>query len=294
MDHLLELCGLKVSDTTIRELSQTEGPLMAEFQRRNKDLRDEYKQAAGETEFLTDGVTVNTVDGWQEMKIALFVKRELGEAATPDEWDDRTLPRCQARVAFAAIEASDQFGARWDAWAGRLGIRDYHQISVLADGAKWIWEEVQKHLLGAAGVLDVYHAREHVVATGKLLYGDSPAATAWSENANCRMLAEGWAGMETVFVETRELFAGNAAALKQVEGLRNYLGNHTDHLNYKQRLAEGRPIGSGQIEGACKNCIGRRLKQTGARWRVQRLNRMASVCCLAYSHAWKQYWAAKF
>ncbi len=231
MDHLLEFCGLEVSDTTIREQSQTEGPLMAEFQRRNKDLRDEYKQAAGETEFLTDGVMVNTVDGWQEMKIGLFVKRELGEAATPEEWDDRTLPRCQVRVAFAAIEASDLFGTRSDTWAARLGIREHRQISVLADGAKWIWEEAHKHQLGTVGVLDVYHAREHVIAAGQLLYDDDKAAaTAWSENAHRRMLAEGWAGLESVFAETHTLFAANAAALEHFESLRNYLGNHTDHL----------------------------------------------------------------
>jgi len=32
---------------------------------------------------------------------------------------------------------------------------------------------------------------------------------------------------------------------------------------YADRLATGRSIGSGQIEGACKNMVGRRLKQTG-------------------------------
>ena len=36
-----------------------------------------------------------------------------------------------------------------------------------------------------------------------------------------------------------------------------YLGNHVSHLNYAERLREGRSIGSGQIEGACKNLIGR-------------------------------------
>jgi hypothetical protein len=80
------------------------------------------------------------------------------------------------------------------------------------------------------------------------------------------------------------------APRKALEGLREYLGHHVSHLHYAQRLAEGRSIGSGQVEGACKNLIGRRLKQTGARWRVRRVNRMASLCCLIYSHAWKPYW----
>ena len=36
------------------------------------------------------------------------------------------------------------------------------------------------------------------------------------------------------------------------------------------------------VEGACKTAIGKRLKQTGARWRHRRVERMASLCCLAY------------
>jgi hypothetical protein len=55
-------------------------------------------------------------------------------------------------------------------------------------------------------------------------------------------------------------------------------------------LAEGRSIGSGMVEGACKTAIGLRLKQTGARWRIKRLERMAALCCLGYSDLFDAYW----
>ena len=63
-----------------------------------------------------------------------------------------------------------------------------------------------------------------------------------------------------------------------------------ERLKYRGRLSEGRAIGSGQIEGACKNLIGKRLKQTWAMWKVDRLNRMASICAVRYSEQWKYYW----
>jgi hypothetical protein len=44
------------------------------------------------------------------------------------------------------------------------------------------------------------------------------------------------------------------------------------------------------VEGACKAAIGLRLKQTGARWRVKRLERMAALCCLWYSDLFDAYW----
>jgi hypothetical protein len=44
------------------------------------------------------------------------------------------------------------------------------------------------------------------------------------------------------------------------------------------------------VEGACKTAIVKRLKQTGARWKVRRLERMAALCCLAYCNQFEAYW----
>jgi hypothetical protein len=287
-DHLGEMCGLKVSDTTVREVCQAEGAQMAVWQRTAPSVREEFREAEGDIEFTADGTMVNTTEGWQEVKLAMFAKRERGEPATPAEWDDRTLPKPTARVAFAAIEGSDRFGARFGQWAARLGIRDTSQITTLADGAKWIWEEASQNLIGCEGVLDIYHALQHVSDTAKSLFGEeTDATTEWSDRMRMTLLQGGWAGFERLYAITQDEPSTNPAALEE---LRNYLGNHVSHIHYGSRLAEGRSIGSGQVEGACKNMIGRRLKQTGARWRTRRLNRMASLCCIIYSHAWDDYW----
>jgi hypothetical protein len=82
--------------------------------------------------------------------------------------------------------------------------------------------------------------------------------------------------------------AGHAA----LGALTGYFAAHTGRLNYCHRLYTGRSIGSGMVEGAAKNLIGRRLKQTGARWRVENVNQMAELCCLTYSDHWGLYWAS--
>ena len=74
--------------------------------------------------------------------------------------------------------------------------------------------------------------------------------------------------------------------------LANYLEYHKWRMNYRERLSEGRSIGSGQIEGACKNLIGARLKQTGARWDQRRVNRMGVLCAVLYGEQWNDYWKA--
>ena len=66
-----------------------------------------------------------------------------------------------------------------------------------------------------------------------------------------------------------------------------------DSLWYGRRLAEGLPIGSGLIEGGCKNVLAKRLKLNSARWRVRRAERMGALRCLQYSGLWESYWDSK-
>jgi hypothetical protein len=289
---LEEFCGLRVSDNTIRHVCQSEGAEMAQWQRTAHEARDEFRKATGDVEFSTDGTSVNTHEGWREMRIGIFSKRARGESADLRNWDSRQLPAPHARMAFAAIEDSQRFGSRWGQWIARLGIEQTSELTVLADGARWIWEEAAVHLAGAQGVLDIYHALEHVSDTAKVIYGEgTEKAAAWLEGGREALLGGGWPKMRQYLLEAKRRFRSPGKKKTSLAKLEAYLHTQADHLNYPQRLLEGRSIGSGQAEGACKNMIGRRLKQTGARWRVRRVNRMAALASLIYSNLWPQYWA---
>ena len=78
--------------------------------------------------------------------------------------------------------------------------------------------------------------------------------------------------------------------MKLVDSLLEYFRGNAGRLNDCERLSEGRVIGSGLVEGACKNLVSRRLKQTGACWRVQRANRIALISAVLYSDQWKYCW----
>ena len=291
-DRLEEFCGLHIGDTAIREIAQRRGAAMNAWQNSDPEACREFRASDGEVEFTTDGTSVNTTEGWRETKLAIFSKRERGEAATPEEWAIRTLPAPKVRVAFAAIEASDRFGSRWSHWCRRLGVLDISNVTVLADGAKWIWEEQLNHLPAAEGVLDVFHALEHIAETSRVLFGEgTAAATQWLDAGRVVVITEGEPGLQRQIAETlkQERSPRKRASLASLSA---YFANHSHHLHYVVRLAAGLSIGSGQIEGACKNLIGRRLKQTGARWKVRRVNRMAGLCSIMYSDLWKTYWNA--
>jgi hypothetical protein len=250
-----------------------------------------FAAAAGDVEFQADGTMVNTWEGWREMRLGVFAKRQRGRPATAAEWDTRRLPAPHARVLFGGVETAAHFGPRIRRWAGRLGIKDAAEVSVLGDGAEWIRNQARKQLPGARLLLDIYHGSEHLAGCARVLYGEGAAeATAWVDAGRRALLTGGAAGAEAHFAAGRAA-ARSAAKRAALADVARYFAQRADSLGYAGRLAAGQSIGSGLVEGACKQVIGRRMKQTGARWRIRRANRMATLCCTLHGDVWKPYWA---
>lgn len=147
--------------------------------------------------------------------------------------------------------------------------------------ARWIWAQGEKYVHGVAGVLESYHASERLFLAGRELHGETPAAVARADARRGTLLGRGGAAVRA------ELAAGGPKAA----GAREYFRPHAAHMDHPGRRAAGRSIGSGLVEGQCKPVVGRRLKQTGARWRVRRAERMATLCGLRYCDLWQSYWA---
>ena len=266
-EHLEEFCGLKISDNTIRNLCQKEAVPMGRWQRTAPTANAEFIAAQGEVEFTTDGTCVNTVDGWREMRVAIFAKRNPGECVHADQWDKRKLPKPHVSVAMAAIENKETFRRHWGVRARQLQVEN-ETISVLADGAHWIWDAAMLEFDKRDEVLDVYHALEKISDCGKVLYGtETKEFATWQDETKWELL---WNGFELIEKRLDKLDAELRLDLEQpaesrsksqtkldaekeaIRILRGYLSNHAKRLNYRQRLANGKSIGSGQIEGACK------------------------------------------
>lgn len=278
--NLAEFCGLSVSDNTIRSVCHEHGGAMREWQRDDPAASSEFRSASDDVEFQTDGTMVNTTGGWREMRLSIFAKRNRGEPIRRTErWRERDLPKPHVRVIQAAIRTGEQLGPGWWRMAVRLGLSDTGSITVLADGARWIWNQLAEHLPGVTGVLDIYHASEHLWAAANAHFGEGRAeAVAWVTQRRESLLRGGASAL------LRELVG------VEWDGLRGYFEPHVGHTGYAQRLRLGQSIGSGLVEGACKQVIGRRLKQTGARWKVRRVERMATLCAIQASDQWATYW----
>jgi Transposase len=288
---LRELCGWDLDDDTIRKLTHAVAR-RATASRGQREDDQRFTQASGATEIAIDAGKANTDTGWRDVKMAVFCKRKAGKAASLEQWDKRELPTPSVRTVVAAIEESDRFTERVRTESDRLGATVALDVTVLADGAEWIWNVGQEVFPQAIGVLDAFHAIEHIADAVKAVWGnDTTETTQRIATGRLALLGEGKSGIEqwiaARFDELPTGLSGNPLIT-----LAAYLAKHPTRLGYAERLAEGRSIGSGLVEGSIKQLVNRRLKQTGAKWKVANVGPLVELAALIDTPEWNALWAA--
>lgn len=284
---LAELCGWQVDDEVIRRTTHAEAR-RATHERATRGDATAFDRAKGEVEVLVDAGKVNTRDGWRDVKIGLFLKREAGSPATAAGWDQRDLPRPAVRTTIAAIEEAAVFGRRLRGEADRLGVTTHPRVTVLGDGAEWIWNVAADHLPQASGVLDIDHALGHLSDAVQGVWGEGTGRIAAGREA---LLSGGKGGFERWLGEAFAQVPPGVGTDPLLD-LAAYLAKHPTRLDYAGRLASGRSIGSGAVEGAIKQQVNLRLKRTGARWRVEHVGPLVELRALSHTPAWNELWNA--
>jgi hypothetical protein len=65
--------------------------------------------------------------------------------------------------------------------------------------------------------------------------------------------------------------------INAIQSLEKYLQPNRDCMWYRQRLAQGRPIGMGLIEGGCKTIVSNRLKLNSPRGTPEHAEQMTAL-----------------
>jgi hypothetical protein len=284
-----ELAGWQLDDETIRRLCHAEAA-RACATREQRATAARFAAAAGDREVHLDAGKVNTQQGWRDVKVAVFACRGRGAPASAAGWEQRDLPAPSVRAVVAAIEEASAFGGRCGAEARRLGLTEPTELNVLGDGAEWIWNLSRQQFPGAAEVLDIYHGVEHVAGVARQLFGEATETTrAQAERGRRGLLADGyWGVLEWVGELSGQMPAGGDGAA--LGNLLNYFAAHQGRLPYALRLRRGQTIGSGLVEGSIKQLLNRRLKQTGARWKVAHVGPFVELGALANGPEWAIHW----
>ncbi len=218
---------------------------------------------------------------------------KLGCVFTQTRLDAKGRPvRDEASTTYVgAIETAEAFGVRIYAEAVRRGVQRAALVSVLGDGAPWIWGIAAEHFPGAIQIVDLYHAREHLGDLGKLLYGPGSAESkAW---AAARRQALDAGDVERVVAVLGRLRPRQTEAQEAVRKAMGYFETNADRMRYARFRTQGLFVGSGVIEAGCKTIVGQRLKQSGMRWTIRGANAIIALRCADLSGRWEEFWEAR-
>jgi hypothetical protein len=287
---LEELAGWSIDAETLRRYCHAEARHATQTRPERKGLPQAFAAASGDRELHIDAGKVNTPEGWRDVKVAVFACRERADSASSADYEQRELPAPQVRSVVAAIEEAQAFGPRCQAEAQRLGVKADTPLSVLGDGAEWIWKLANHWFATAVQLLDVYHAVEHLAAVGRTAFGEGVALEPWLEPARRQLIGEGYAGVCEILTQPLDEEAAQGRLAGAAGGALNYFAAHRDRLGYAARLQRGQAIGSGLVEGTIKELINLRLKRTGARWKANRVGSFVELIALARSPEWNEYW----
>jgi hypothetical protein len=114
-------------------------------------------------------------------------------------------------------------------------------------------------------VIDFIHVLEYVWKAAWCLFGEGdPAAERWVRTQGLRIL-EGHSDQVAATLR-RNTTGMDPHQRATAQACARYLTNTGPYLNYPTALAQGWPIATGVIEGACRHLIKDRMDLTGARW----------------------------
>lgn len=283
-EKLLEHYGIELSASTIREITQQHGGRMLEQQ---QQLFTELGPEAGFEQLLTqtDGSMVPLVESsqksadkrknkslvWGEARLSLA--RELGSVT----------PR------FAAtMEEAQQAGAVWLDCVKRAGAGAQTQIHCVGDGAAWIIEQAQQRF-GEQGsyLIDFYHVSEYLAAAGAVIAG--PKANKWLEKQqSCLKESRVASVIEAMLPHIEGAEVSDAEAPVRV--CHRYISNHREQMKYREAIAAGLPIGSGEVEGGHRYVVQERLKKAGAWWKPENAKKMLALRVNRANGEWRSYW----
>jgi len=146
------------------------------------------------------------------------------------------------------------------------------RLCVIADGARWIWQQAQALFPAAVEILDYYHCSERLHTVAVLQYGAQPERQReWCEAALARLF---YGEVHGVIWGLQRMKPADAHAAEAIAKLIAYLQRHQERLDYRFARKGGYPMGSGGIESANKFISHVRLKRSGAWWYVTNANHM--------------------
>jgi len=217
----------------------------------------------------------------REVKLAVFF--------TQDKVNDDGYPvRDRDSSSYiATFEPAAAFAGLVKAEGIRRGADHVRQMTIIGDGAAWIWNIAVSKFPEATQIVDLYHARQHLHELASVLefmLGDSKDK--WLA-ARLEDLDYGDIGGICSAARAYPMLGAKKAELDKALG---YFEANAPRMRYNWFRSRGLFVGSGVVEAGCKAVIGQRLKQSGMRWTLPGAHAITTLRCQQASRPDDRIW----
>jgi hypothetical protein len=233
--------------------------------------------------FSVDGAMVPLLHGkWAEARTLA-----VGEVQQTTDAEGQPVVQASNLSYFSRLTDSATFGELATVELHRRGIETASQIGTVVDGAEWCQTFINLHAPQAVRILDFPHAAGYVDAIGQTEGLDGPLLSATTRRSLCHSLKH--SGGDTVVERLRTVVAEAGGIGETVTHL-TYLEKRVDQMDYPRFLADGWPIGSGNVESANKLVVEERLKGPGMHWAAENVNPLLALRNALCSDRWEEVW----
>jgi hypothetical protein len=211
---------------------------------------------------------------------------KLGVFFTQDKLDKDGYPvRDKATTSIiATFEPAAAFGSLVRAEGIRRGADHVRQLTVLGDGAAWIWGIATDKFPEATQIVDLYHAREHLHALTRSL--EFMLLDRKEEWLAARLEDLDYGDIDGIETAVRQ-YPLEGIKKTEVEKELGYFLSNAPRMRYHWFRSRGLFVGSGVVEASCKTVVAQRLKQAGMHWTLAGADAIIALRCKEASSQWE-------
>lgn len=167
-------------------------------------------------------------------------------------------------------------------------------VQVVTDGDNDLARYVAEIFPDATHTIDVMHVIEKLWDAGSSVHREgSDECRAWVEQQK-EALYDGRAA--AIVAELDQQLAsiprtgpGNKFRREKLTDIRNYIDKRVQHMTYDYLLRQDLELGTGAVEGAIKNLMGKRMDHGGMRWIKERAEAVLQLRCIDANGDWEAF-----
>jgi len=269
----------RISDNTLRKETELFGALQDEIEKElirqshdenwlQKRQREAKAVRQGRIYGSVDGFMAPLLEGWKEFKALAWYKVVETTRYSAKRQRERAVGQQNNLQAENITYHCDklepeEFGQLFWATGCQRQVDFYEERVFIGDGAKWIWNMVERYYPDATQILDWYHASQYLYKIADEAFEvERDDYDQWIEKTKALL----WDGRIQPLITECERFVDQPATSKVARAAVTFYTNNIDRMDYARFRKEGYFIGSGTIESAAKRLGELRLKEAGARW----------------------------